>query len=500
VKSTERDFPAFDSRQRTGATVLAIDGDPVSRRFVELALGRDPEFVVEGAVDGAGALEILAKNPVHLIVADTDLADMNGLQLYRRLSQETRLRSIPFVFLSADARVTTKTVAFNAGVDEYLVKPCDGVELAARAKALIGRQRRIGSVLRARSYTLAGDLSALSFADLIAILELGRRSGTVSVSTGDTMGNAYFDQGRVVHALFGNLMGASAFVWLMAQEGGHFEFTPGRCPIEDSKRTIDQSVQSLMLESARVIDTEKATGKHFAIQLAPTAPEAPTAQPAEARAPAFTPEAGVATQLERALMDSFTLGDLMIFSGAELASWTARPLARDRFHVVLVADLAQGASAMLALAGAPTERWALSCLTAEAKAMGLAFFLRHERLVDVVLLDIRDPGAFRDKLRRTPSLFIVAPPEGDALALGIKARVELALLVSELNPRALLGLGNPALPAALESLGQGAPGMVSHCLSGALDEPPADLRPILAEGIRLASSLAPAAAAGGSGS
>jgi hypothetical protein len=41
---------------------------------------------------------------------------------------------------------------------------------------------------------------------------------------------------------------------------------------------------------------------------------------------------------------------------------------------------------------------------------------------------------------------------------------------------------------------------VSHCLVGALDEPPADLRPLLAEGLRLAAVPAPAAAAGGSGS
>jgi two-component system, chemotaxis family, chemotaxis protein CheY len=480
------------------STVLAIDGDAVSRRFVELALGRDPDFQVEGAVDGAGALEILSKTPVHLILADTDLSDMNGLQLYRRLNQESRLRSIPFVFLTADARVTTKTVAFGAGVDDYLVKPCDGGELLARARSLIARQRRVGTALRARSYSLAGDFSALSFADLIAILELGRRSGTVSITSGDTMGNAYFDQGRVVHALFGNLSGASAFVWMMAQEDGHFEFTPGGCPIEPARQTIDQSAQALMMESARVIDTEKATGRQFAIPLpSPEALPAPVPPPVE-RAPAFVPEGGVAAQLERALLDSFTLGDLMVFSPSELASWTSRPVARDRFHVVLVADLGQGASALLALAGGPTERWVLSSLGPDTKTMGLAFFLRHERLVDVILVDIRDPGAVREHLRRSPSLFIVAPPEGDALALGIKARVELSLLVSDLQPRALLGLGNPALPAAMQALTQGSPGLAPTFLAGALDEPPADLRPVLAEGVRLAAR-APAVAVAGRG-
>src|SRR5205814_7676554 len=116
-----------------------------------------------------------------------------------------------------------------------------------RVKALISRQRRITSALRTRGYTLAGDFSALSFPDLIAILELGKKSGTISVASGDIIGSVYLDQGRVVHAVFGNLMRASAFVWMMAREEGHFEFSRGACPIEAARRTSHQAVQSLMM-------------------------------------------------------------------------------------------------------------------------------------------------------------------------------------------------------------------------------------------------------------
>jgi CheY-like chemotaxis protein len=486
--------PAPAAERRSLCTVLVIDADAVSRRFVELALGRDPQLQVEGAVDGAGALEILNRSPVHLILAETELGDMNGLQFFRRLSQESRLRSVPFVFLSADARVTTKRVSFNAGVDDYLVKPCDGVELLSRVKALISRQRRLASALRTRGYTLAGDFSTLSFPDLISILELGRKSGTVSVASGDIIGSVYLDQGRVVHAVFGNLMGASAFVWMMAREEGHFEFSRGACPIEEARRTIHQSVQSLMMESARVIDTERASGTNLAVQLvggseAPSAPEADAALP-EGRAAAYLPEGGSATQLEQGVRDSFTLGDLMIFTHGELARWTAKAAARERVHVLLVADLAQGVSAMLGVAGSPSERWVLGSMAPEAKVVGLAFFLRRERLIDVLLLDVRDPGVFRQSLRRTPSLVIVAPPDGDALALGIKSRVELALLVSEIAPRAVLGVGNPLLEGALRALGGGfGEGVPMRCLPGALGEPAVDLRTLIAEGIRLCAGL-----------
>src|SRR5689334_24856819 len=82
----------------TPATALVVDGDPVSRRFVELALGKGGEFVVEAAESAAAAIEILRVQTVELIISDTDLADTNGLQFYRALSQESRLRGIPFVF------------------------------------------------------------------------------------------------------------------------------------------------------------------------------------------------------------------------------------------------------------------------------------------------------------------------------------------------------------------------------------------------------------------
>jgi two-component system chemotaxis response regulator CheY len=482
-----------EPEKRQLSTVLVIDADAVSRRFVELALGRDPELQIEGAVDAAGALEILSRTPVHLILSETEFADMNGLQFFRRLGQESRLRSVPFVFLSADARVTTKRVSFNAGVDDYLVKPCDGSELLARVRALIARQRRAISALRTRGYTLAGDFSALSFPDLISILELGRKSGTVSVASGDVMGSVYLDHGRVVHAVFGNLMGASAFVWMMAREEGHFEFARGACPIDEARRTIHQSVQSLMMESARVIDTEKASGTNLAVQLVGGAtPAAPHEEILpDGRVSAYVPEAGTAAQLEQSVRDSFTLGDLMVFTREELARWTAKGAARERLHVLLVADLAQGVSAMLGVAGSPSERWVLGSMAPEAKTVGLAFYLRRERLVDLVLLDVREPGGFRDALRRTPSLVIIAPPDGDALALGIKSRVELALLVSEITPRAVLGLGNSTLEGALRALGGGfgQGGVAIRCLAGALGEPNTDLRALLAEGIRLCAGL-----------
>src|SRR5204862_1317215 len=102
-------------------------------------------------------------------------------QLLRRLGQEGRLRGVPFVFLSADARPPTRSAAFAAGADDFLIKPCDGDVLSTRARTLIARERRTIAGRRPDGVGLAGRFSEVACQDLLALLEHGQRSGTVSV-------------------------------------------------------------------------------------------------------------------------------------------------------------------------------------------------------------------------------------------------------------------------------------------------------------------------------
>src|SRR5947207_15890988 len=98
VRSPSSTLPA--ARAEALGTILVADTDGVSRRFVELTLGHQG-FHVESVADGTGALEVLGTTPVQLIMSEIDFADLNGLQLHRRLTQEPGLRDIPFLLLSA---------------------------------------------------------------------------------------------------------------------------------------------------------------------------------------------------------------------------------------------------------------------------------------------------------------------------------------------------------------------------------------------------------------
>jgi CheY-like chemotaxis protein len=470
----------------TPGTALVVDGDPVSRRFVELALGKGGEFVVEAAESAAAAIEILRVQAVELIIADTDLSDANGLQFYRTLSQESRLRGIPFVFLSADRRPEAKIAALRAGVADYLVKPCHGGEFAARAIALVERERRIRSSARRRNYLLAGDLAAMAFPDLVNTIEMARRSGVLSLVLPLGFGQVFFATGRIVHALCGNLVGPAAVHRLVGEAEGSFEFAPGACTIPADQWTVQESATSLILEGARLIDHEKAQGRSRSrpvetIMLPVTVAELE---------PPLSPTPGLGHHLASEIEDPFALGEMCAWSAADLARWTRRVIGGQRLHIHLIADLAAGVSAILPLCGAPSERWVMNSLQDDRKAFGVTFFLRRERTIDVALLDIAQPDAFEASLKRTPSLVIVAPPSGDVMGLGLRTRIALENLLRKFHPQVLLVVGNPSIQqeSALRDLASHAD--AHEFAAGILGESSDELRGLLARGIR-AWGLAP---------
>ncbi|HYU15528.1 MAG TPA: response regulator [Candidatus Acidoferrum sp.] len=494
IETRETVSPAPASRAPRPPTVLVVDVDGVSRRFVELALEADGGFQVESALDGAGALDILAHTQVHAIIADTELIDMNGLQLFRRLASESRLRAIPFLFLSSDSRVATRVLAFEEGVDDFLTKPCDVRELVARLKAMVQRRRRELEAVRRRGYMLAGRFSALAFSDLVTIIELAQRSGILAVVGERASGAVHFDSGRIAHATFGNLVGQLAFQSLMEEEDAQFEFSQEPCTLTENQRTIRVSATALILEAAEHIDKRRHRSTvEPAVNVVPER-SAPAAGAIRARGTLSAPPpllAGIASQLIHDVGDSFALGDVCLYDRAGLAEWTAAGGGRQRFHVHLLAEPNQAVAAILPLAGAPNERWAVNSLSVEPQALGLCFSLRHELLVDLVHLDIFHPGAFQASLLRVPSLLLVAPPDGDFLAIGTRARVELEALVARAPPAAVLGVGNDALESTLRLL----PPLRDHprlrTAVGVVGLGICDLRTLLVEGIRLCTVEAP---------
>ncbi len=115
--------------------VLIVEDDAELRSVLTRGL-REEGFEVSGVGDGGSALRALDDPPDALII-DIGLPDADG----RDLCQALRANGVdaPVIFLTARDAVTDRLAGFNAGGDDYLVKPFVLDELLARVRALVRR-------------------------------------------------------------------------------------------------------------------------------------------------------------------------------------------------------------------------------------------------------------------------------------------------------------------------------------------------------------------------
>lgn len=121
------------------ATVLLVE-DHRSLAETVLEFLDSVGFVVDYAADGLSGLHLASSNPYDAIVLDVMLPGMDGLELCQRLRREKALET-PIIMLTARDQLHDKLDGFQRGADDYLVKPFDLPELAARLVAVIRRQR-----------------------------------------------------------------------------------------------------------------------------------------------------------------------------------------------------------------------------------------------------------------------------------------------------------------------------------------------------------------------
>lgn len=97
-------------------------------------------YLVDCAYDGLGGLHLAVTQPFDLIILDLMLPGMDGITLCQRLRQDAQLQ-IPIIMLTARDSVDDKLTGFQAGADDYLVKPFSLPELHARVEAVLRRGR-----------------------------------------------------------------------------------------------------------------------------------------------------------------------------------------------------------------------------------------------------------------------------------------------------------------------------------------------------------------------
>lgn len=135
--------------------ILVCDDDPAIARAIGIYLRAAGYEAVE-AHDGLEALDICAKQTIHLVIMDIMMPGMDGMRATEVL-RETQ--NIPIIMLSAKSEDVDKIDGLTVGADDYVTKPFNPAELMARVRSQLRRYTALGGMMvqeQSRVYRTGG--------------------------------------------------------------------------------------------------------------------------------------------------------------------------------------------------------------------------------------------------------------------------------------------------------------------------------------------------------
>ncbi len=115
--------------------VLIVDDEERIRRLLKMYLERE-NYVIEEAEDGEEALEKALNNHYDLILLDLMMPGKDGIEVCKELREK---KATPIIMLTAKGEEINRVQGFEAGTDDYIVKPFSPREVVLRVKALLRR-------------------------------------------------------------------------------------------------------------------------------------------------------------------------------------------------------------------------------------------------------------------------------------------------------------------------------------------------------------------------
>jgi two-component system NtrC family sensor kinase len=134
------------SQQTTGATLLIIDDDASAREGLRSVFENAGHRTI-AVSDAPSALRLLRKQPFDLVMLDVELPEIDGLAFCRLLRAQPAMQKLPVVVFSGNDSEDRKVEAFNAGVDDYIVKPSTPGELLSRVTSHLNIAQRESELL-----------------------------------------------------------------------------------------------------------------------------------------------------------------------------------------------------------------------------------------------------------------------------------------------------------------------------------------------------------------
>ncbi len=126
-----------EQEERASRRLALVVDDSLSARRAVATFLEESGFEVATAIDGLDALEQIGQRAPDILLVDMEMPRMNGIELTRELRQRDDTRELPVIMITSRSTARHKDEARDAGVDVYLIKPFNDIELQHHIDALL---------------------------------------------------------------------------------------------------------------------------------------------------------------------------------------------------------------------------------------------------------------------------------------------------------------------------------------------------------------------------
>ena len=145
---------------RTPPLILIVDDNPTNLEVLQVRL-RANGYDLITAVDGEDALAKVREFEPDLLLLDVMMPKLDGISVVKQLKQDSKLRFIPVILVTAKADTRDLVAGLDAGGDDYLTKPFEQAALMARVRSML-RIKELHDKVQAQAAQLQEQTEQLS--------------------------------------------------------------------------------------------------------------------------------------------------------------------------------------------------------------------------------------------------------------------------------------------------------------------------------------------------
>lgn len=223
-----------------------------NQKYSELKeqLRQYPFQIIETST-GYDGFDIAKNEAPDLILASTQLSDIDGFDLCWMVRQSPEISSTPYILVSETNNPEERINAYRSGVDAFLFSDVSIREIYTIVETTIRRIEQIQNMPENVDKSLQGKIPQFAVVEILQMLHISKKSGTLTIFSQNREGSVGFWDGKIVWAELGEQKGEKAVKEIVFWEKGYFTFEKD---LIHPVMNIEKPTMQLILDCCQELD------------------------------------------------------------------------------------------------------------------------------------------------------------------------------------------------------------------------------------------------------